>query len=121
MSALERLTVGIIVERRKIDNPWQKFRWEPVDVVPGITVEPGAEWKLLREENDWAHFLVGSKDIELFRSETEGHRLNLSNNISRVFVVLPLTKKQKIMSFIPFLVAVFNIRLHVICTVGKIL
>jgi hypothetical protein len=77
--------------------------------------------EVLREENDWLYLLVGSKDIELFRSETEGHRLNLSNNISRVSVVLPLAKKQKIMSFIPFLVAFFHIRLHVICTVGKIL
>jgi hypothetical protein len=28
--------------------------------------------EVLREENDWLYLLVGSKDIELFRSETEG-------------------------------------------------
>jgi len=106
MNALERLTVGIIVERRKIDNPWKEFRWEPVDIVPGITVEPGAEWKLLREENDWAHFLIGSKDIELFRSETEGYRSNLSNDPPRVYVVLCPGEEAGDNEFIPFLATV---------------
>lgn len=36
MSALESLSVGVVVERRKIDNPWQDYRWTPVDVIPGI-------------------------------------------------------------------------------------
>ena len=46
MSTMERLNVGIIVERSKIDNPWQEFRRKPVDLLLGIAAELSAEWKL---------------------------------------------------------------------------
>ena len=61
-----------MIEQLTINCPWQEFRWKPVDLVSDLIVETGAEWKLLREENDWVHFLVGSKDIELFSSKTDG-------------------------------------------------
>ena len=36
MSALESMTVGIVVEQRKMDNPWQDYSWAPISVIPGI-------------------------------------------------------------------------------------
>ena len=42
-----RLAVGVVVERRAIDNPWRKWRWRTVEIVPGLAAaEP---WRLLRE------------------------------------------------------------------------
>ncbi len=106
MSALERLSVGIVVERRNIDNPWQDYRWTPVEVIPGVALETDAPWKTLREEKDWAHFLVGSMDIELFRGETEGYRSNLSNEPPRVYVVLSPGEEADDPDVMPFLVTV---------------
>ena len=106
MIALERLSVGIVIERRKIDNPWQEYRWTPVDVIPGIVVESGTEWKTIREADDWTHFLIGSMEIELFRGETEGYRSNLSNEPPRVYVVLSPGEEAEDPDVIPFLVTV---------------
>ena len=106
MSALESLSVGIVIERQKLDNPWQEYRWTPVNVIPGISIEPDAEWKVLREEDDRTHFLVGSMNIDLFRGETEGYRSNLSNDPPRVYVVLSPGEDADDPDVVPFLVTV---------------
>jgi len=31
----ETLPLGIVLERRKIDNPWVDHTWRPVAVIPG--------------------------------------------------------------------------------------
>jgi hypothetical protein len=106
MSIPERLSVGIVVERRKIDNPWQDYRWTPVDVIPGIAIEPGSAWKILREEADSTHFLIGSLEIELFRGETEGYRSNLSNEPPRIYVVLTPGEEADDPEILPFIATV---------------
>ncbi len=106
MSAHEQMRVGVVVERRKIDNPWQEFRWTPIDVISGISPEMTTAWKILREEADWAHILVGAMDIELHRGETEGYRTNLSNSPPRVYVVLSPGEEAEDPDVVPFLVTV---------------
>lgn len=106
MSAQESLSVGIVIERRKIDNPWQDFRWTPVDVIPGVAGDLDKEWKILREEADWTHFLAGAMDITLFRGETEGYRANLSNDPPRVYVVLSPGEEAGDPDVVPFMVTV---------------
>jgi len=105
MSALERMAVGIVVERREIDNPWQDYSWSPVGVLPGVALE-GGEWKLLREGEGWSHFLIGSLDIELFRGETEGYRYNLTNAPARVYIVLNPGEEADDPEIVPFLATV---------------
>jgi len=39
----ESMSAGVVLERRKIDNPWQDYTWHPVAVIPGappVTVCP---------------------------------------------------------------------------------
>ena len=107
MSALESMTVGIVVEQRKMDNPWQDYSWAPISVIPGIaSIDSNESWKLLREGSKWKHFLVGSLELELFRGETEGYRYNLSNEPSVVYVVLSPGEEANDPEVVPFLATV---------------
>ncbi|MEE8228202.1 MAG: DUF3305 domain-containing protein [Kiloniellales bacterium] len=43
-----RVPLGIVVERRAIDNPWIDYRWKAVAVIPGAApLLPQDEWTLL--------------------------------------------------------------------------
>jgi len=106
MSALEKLNVGIVVEQREIDNPWQDYSWSPVGVLPGAATDEDGNWKLLRKGEGWSHFLAGTLDIELFRGETEGYRYNLSNDPPQVYVVLSPGEEADDPDVVPFLVTI---------------
>ena len=83
------LPLGIVLERRAVDNPWIDHEWRPVTVIPGMRpLSPTETWTRLREGADWAQFHAGTLDLELFPRETEGYRLNLSQDPPRLFVVL---------------------------------
>lgn len=83
---LERLEVGVVLERRALDHPWQDHTWRVAEVVAGaLDAAPGA---LLEEGEGWARFYAGALPIELYRKDTEGYRRNLSEAIPQVFVVL---------------------------------
>ena len=89
MKDQESLALGIVLERRRIDNPWQDFEWRPVAVIPGASAcDPEGEWRVLGEGEDWIRYHGGTLPLELFRSETEGYKFNLSNDPPRVFVIL---------------------------------
>lgn len=80
------MPVGVVLERRRIDNPWQDYTWRPIEVVPGL---PRVEaWRLLYETGDISRYLAGTLTIELFPGETEGYRRNLSQRAPVVFVIL---------------------------------
>ncbi len=84
-----RVPLGIVVERRAIDNPWIDHRWKAVGVIPGAApLLPQDEWTLLRSGEDWVHYHAGTLALELFPRETEGYKLNLSQSPPRLFVVL---------------------------------
>ncbi|WP_119461917.1 DUF3305 domain-containing protein [Rhodospirillaceae bacterium SYSU D60014] len=86
MAKNESMRVGVVVERRKIDHPWQEYAWRPVAVVPGAPSTDG--WRLLHEEGERARYLAGGLSIELFPGETGGYRHNLSQKVPVVFVIL---------------------------------
>ena len=85
----EQLPLGIVLERRTIANPWQDHTWKPVTVFPGApALDPRAVWPMLAEGDGWAHFHAGTLALELFRKETEGYKVNLSQQPPRLFVGL---------------------------------
>jgi len=85
----ESLPLGVVVERRKVDTPWRDHSWRPVAVFAGAPPrDPKGDWAELRSGDDWAHFHAGTLPLELFRRETEGYRLNLSQEPPRLFVVM---------------------------------
>jgi hypothetical protein len=89
MSALLRIPVGVVIERRKAASPWIDFTWRPVAVLPG---EPAASsWTRLREDAEGATFYAGRADVELHPSETSNYRDNLSTGEPKLWVVLRST------------------------------
>ena len=89
MSRRQTVMLGVIIERRKIDNPWQDYSYHPVAVVPGMpALDAGEGWRLIREGEGWTHFHAATLELELFAGETEGYKANLSNFQPHVYVVL---------------------------------
>ena len=86
MNADASMSVGVVVERREIENPWQDYAWRPIAVIANAA--RGEKWRELHKGEGWLHFLAATLDLELFRGETEGYMTNLSQDPPQVYVVL---------------------------------
>ncbi|MGV7216634.1 DUF3305 domain-containing protein [Bradyrhizobium sp. UFLA05-112] len=83
---LLRISVGIVVERRKADSPWADFVWRCVAVLPD---EPETKpWTVLREEDGKTLFYAGSATVDLYPSETARYRDNLASGGPSIWTVL---------------------------------
>jgi hypothetical protein len=86
MTADASMSLGVVVERREIDNPWQDYAWRPIAVLPHASADE--RWRPLHSGEGWCHFLAAAFDLELHKSETEGYLTNLSQDPPQVYVVL---------------------------------
>jgi hypothetical protein len=83
---LLRIPVGVVVERRKADSSWIDFVWRGVGVLPG---EPEmAPWTALREQYKATLYYAGRAAVDLYRSETERYRENMSSGSPSIWIVL---------------------------------
>ncbi len=81
------MPLGVVLERRDIDNPWQSVSWRAVAVIPGAPEidQP----RRLRGGPGWEQYHAATVTVELHRSETEGYKHNVSNEeVPKVYVVL---------------------------------
>lgn len=104
MNKQESMPLGVVVERREIDNPWQDHTWSAVAVIPGAAEID--EWRLLASDEGWVHYHAATLTLELHRSETEAYRTNLSDNPPRVYVLLREDEENDEHEVAPFLVTV---------------
>ncbi len=81
-----RLPVGVIVERRKLDNPWAEFAWRPVAILPGTP--DTAPWTMLDEQQAVTRFYAGASEVELFPGTSGYYRDNLLSGEPSLWVVL---------------------------------
>lgn len=89
MKRHETLPLGVVLERRKIDHPWKEYVWQAVGVFAGAAaLDPRGEWRLLRRDEERERYHAGTLPLDLYRSETEGYKLNLSQKPPRVFVIV---------------------------------
>lgn len=86
MSRTASIPIGVVVERRKLDNPWQDHVWRPVGVIPGAA--EGQPWKQLVASEEWTQFLAGTFPLELHRKETPAYKYNLESRRPAIYVVL---------------------------------
>jgi hypothetical protein len=85
-TALARIAVGVVVERRKARSPWVDFLWRPVSVFVGNA--SAAPWTPLGEAEEATLFFAGEAVIELHRTETTNYRDNLASGTPAVWVAL---------------------------------
>ena len=85
-TALARIVVGVVVERRKTRSPWLNLLWRPVSVLVGTP--SAAPWTRIGEEGDATTFYAGEAAIELYRTETANYQQNLCSGMAALWVVL---------------------------------
>ena len=84
--ALGKISVGVVVERRKAQSAWIDFTWKPVAVLAGL---PEARpWTRLSEDGDGAIFYAGATEVELHRTDTGNYRDNLASGAPMLWVAL---------------------------------
>ncbi|CAO3406059.1 DUF3305 domain-containing protein [Azospirillum largimobile] len=87
LERIETMPLGIVVERRRGVTAWAEWSWRPVSVIPGAgPVDPPG--RLLMQGEGWTHSHAVTLTLELFRTDTEGYRLNLSQDPPRLWVVM---------------------------------
>ena len=78
--------VGVIVDRRALDNPWVDHVWIPVAVLAGAP--SAAPWTVLHETDGLTRFYAGAFELELFASETGMYRDNLRSGQPSLWIAL---------------------------------
>ncbi len=96
------MKLGVVVERRELNNRWQKYSWRPVAVIPGAPAldEP----KELRRGEGWIQYHAATLPLELHRRETESYKVNLSNDPPSIYVVLREVEGAPELEYRPFVV-----------------
>jgi hypothetical protein len=85
-TALARIAVGVVVERRKARSMWVDCLWRPVTVFAGIP--PLAPWTPLGTEAETSLLYAGEAMIELHRTEVTNYRDNLASGAPTLWVVM---------------------------------
>lgn len=80
------MPLGVVVERREIDHPWQQHSWRAVAVIPGAPAI-GA-WRELARAERFVRWHAATLPLELHRTETEAYRVNLAGKTPAIYVVL---------------------------------
>jgi hypothetical protein len=83
-TALTRISVGVVVERRKAKSAWAEFLWRPVSVFAGTP--EAAPWTPLGADGEVTLFYAGEAVIELHRTETTNYRDNLASGTPSLWV-----------------------------------
>jgi hypothetical protein len=85
-----RMPLGVVVERRELDNPWQRWAWKAVAVLPGAPPVEG--WRELARDERAVRWHAATLPLELHRAETEAYRVNLAGRSPAIYVVLRKTQ-----------------------------
>jgi hypothetical protein len=80
------MALGVVVERRELDNRWQRWAWKAVAVIPGAP--PIEAWRELMRGDRFVRWHAATMPLVLHRIETEAYRVNLSGRSPAIYVVL---------------------------------
>jgi Protein of unknown function (DUF3305) len=83
-TALTRISVGVVIERRKAKSAWADVLWRPVSVFAGTP--EAAPWTQLGADDEVTLFYAGEAVIELHRTETTNYRHNLASGVPSLWV-----------------------------------
>ncbi|HEX6957833.1 MAG TPA: DUF3305 domain-containing protein [Ferrovibrio sp.] len=82
----ETRSIGIVLERRKVDNPWIDHSWRPVQILLGQPASP--RWTRLAAGDGWEWYFAGQAELALYRHETENYQFNLDSTQPSIWVFL---------------------------------
>ena len=82
----ESMTVGIVLERRVIQQPWEAINWSVNDVILGGGPDDG--WRELLRSDDRCCFFAGNLTLILHPDEVLSYRYNLESATPVVYVIL---------------------------------
>lgn len=105
MERIAVMPVGVVIERRRTGNGWQRWSWAPAAVIP--RAEGDAGWRVLRQGGGHTLFHAGHRTIELHYRETASYLQSLAHERPAVWVALrPVAGAPPDHAFDPFLVTV---------------
>lgn len=87
----ENLAIGIVIERRLIDNAWIKEIWQPIAVLPASSE---TDIKTLRCDGGICQYFMPAPDFTLHRSDVASYRYNLASERPAIFVALRKDESQ---------------------------
>ncbi len=99
----ESMPIGVVVERRELDHPWQSYAWRAVAAIPGAPEVN--EWRVLTTAPGRIRYHAGTLPLEIHHKETEGYRLNLTTERPALYVVLRYDEEVET-GIVPFMVTV---------------
>lgn len=82
----ETMEIGVIVERRKLRNPWVDHAWIPSAVLAGAPA--AAPWTVLDDTPQVTRFYAGRSQLEFFSTDTGNYRDNLGSASPSLWVSL---------------------------------
>ena len=91
-TALARISVGVVIERRKAKSAWADVLWRPVSVLAGTPV--AKPWTPLGGDGEATLFYAGDAVVELHRTETANYRDNLASGSPSLWVSMRPTASE---------------------------
>jgi hypothetical protein len=82
----ERVPVGLVVARRKVEHAWITHRWIPIAVLPAPA--EAAPWTRLPGDAGDESFYAGAFEIALHAGDTAHYRDNLASGRPAVWIAL---------------------------------
>lgn len=82
----DRVTVGVLVAKRKLTGPWADHAWLPVGVLSAPA--EAAPWTRLSADDNQELFYGGPFEIELHRGDTSHYRDNLVSGRPSLWIAL---------------------------------
>lgn len=83
---MKEFPIAVILERRRLDNPWVDAAWEVVGVVPAFDGADAAPCRIV-DDDARSQWRFGGFVLELFRDEAENYFANITAPIPKVFVM----------------------------------
>lgn len=80
------VTVGVLVAKRRLNNPWTDHAWLPVGILPAPS--GAAPWTRLSADDREELFYAGPFEVELHPAETAHYRDNLVSGRPSLWVAL---------------------------------
>jgi hypothetical protein len=80
------ISLGVVVTRPRAPVARARRRWQPSGVMLGDT--PAAAGRLLRRDGKSEYFSAGAAELRLTANEIESYRVNLSQPVPQLYLVM---------------------------------